>query len=433
MTRAAFALVVLFPVLFLAAETQAQDPTSLTSIIEEWEPKIGSISSIIELRGYRLFTDAPKQTKVVFVQRGVEVPAQSSGSSGHGDDLTNSPQSLRVIVPEGVVDGLAQIIIDVNGHRSNPASILIGDWKPPEIKRVTPTVAAPGTLVAIDCTGFHVGDELEITDLDGRPVHFHGGGSSAGTAFGIPEDAPEGVWTIRIGNRRYGKGQSTEPVTINITNDPLPLELTGNYLRPVAPGQWLDLQSINSGPLKHSQRTEVLFEQAGRTIIVATEKSWRPHVEVPGVLKPGEVQIQARTWRNGRPSEWSQPVNLKLLENPLAASVASIRLDKGQWTHLAPGPRRPTIFNVSPGDYIVLHGLWPVADATKLKVSLLRAGEAVELSVSEFDYQPDWFGEVKVRFPKSLEPGEWRMVVSSESDGTSEELPIVLRVVSGMN
>ena len=291
-----------------------------------------------------------------------------------------------------------------------------------------PTTAAPGTIVGIECTGFHIDDELEITDANGHPVRFHGGGSSAGTAFGVPEDASEGVWTVRIGNRKYGKGQFTEPFTVNISNEPLSLELTEDYLRPVAPGPWLDLQSTNSGPLKHSELTEVLFKQAGRTIVVATEKSFRPHVEVPAVLTPGEVQIQARTWRNGQPSEWSQPVKLKLLEKPIAPSISSIGLDKGQWVQMSPGSKRASVFKASRGDGIVLHGLLPVADASKLKVSLVRPGEAIELSVSEFDYQHDWFGEVEVRLPENLEPGEWRMVVSSESHGTNEELPIVILV-----
>lgn len=424
MTQAVFALVLFVS---LATTTHAQNPIP-PSITEALEPKTASINALIELRGYRLYVENPSKTKVVFLQGGVEIPARTSGWSGWASDCGTAPQTLKVIVPEGVVEGLAQIVIEVNGVRSNPAPLIISGWTAPEIKRVTPTTAAPGTTVVIECTGLHLDDELEITDANGDPVSFHGGGSSVGTAFGVPEDAKEGVWTVRIGNRKYGDGRFTEPFTINISNEPLSLELTEDYLLPVAPGQWLDLQSTNSGPLKHSELTEVLFKQDGRTIVVATEKPSRPHVEVPAVLAPGEVQIQARTWRNGQSSQWSQPVSLKLLDKPIAPSIASIRLYKGQWASLSPGPKRASLFKVSPGDRVVLHGLLPVQDASKLKVSLVRLGEAIELSVSEFDYQPDWFGEVEVRLPEDLEPGEWRMVVSSESHGTSEELPIVIFV-----
>ena len=425
MTRVIFALVLS---LFVShsINTHAQNPTP--PIIEALEPKTASVNAFIELKGYRLYSEEPSKTKVVFFQQGSEIPAPPPWGSTVGNHFASAPQTLKVIVPDGVVEGLAQIIIEVNGVRSNPVSLSISEWTPPEIKRVTPTTVAPGTIIEIECTGLHLDDELEITDADGHPVRFHGGGSSAGTAFGVPEDASEGVWTVRIGNRKYGKGQFTEAFTINISNEALSLELTEDYLQPVAPGQWLDLQSTNSGPLKHSELTEVLFKQAGRTIVVATEKSFRPHVEVPAVLTPGEVQMQARTWRNGQPSEWSQPVSLKLLEKPIAPSIASIRLDKGQWVQLSPGPKRASIFKASRGDRIVLHGLLPVADASKLKVTLVRPGDAIELSVSEFDYQHDWFGEVEVRLPENLEPGEWRMVVSSESHGTSEELPIVILV-----
>jgi len=76
----------------------------------------------------------------------------------------------------------------------------------------------------------------------------------------------------------------------------------------------------------------------------------------------------------------------------------------------------------------VLNGLWPV-DASNLRVSLVRTGEEVTLTATELDEKADWFSEVKVSLPESLEPGEWRMIVSSETDGTHDEVPIVIRVV----
>jgi hypothetical protein len=84
---------------------------------------------------------------------------------------------------------------------------------------------------------------------------------------------------------------------------------------------------------------------------------------------------------------------------------------------------------VKPGEEVVLNGLWPVAGASKLKVSLVRGGEVVTMTATELDEKADWFSEVKVHLPESLEPGEWRMIVSSETDGTHDEVPIVIRVV----
>lgn len=108
--------------------------------------------------------------------------------------------------------------------------------------------------------------------------------------------------------------------------------------------------------------------------------------------------------------------------------IESIRLVKGGWASLSPGPDRKTSFTVSPGDEVVLNGLWPVADSSKLKVSLVRAGEAVTMTATEFDEKATWFADIRVRLPESLDIGEWRIIVSSETDGTQAEVPIAIRV-----
>ena len=250
-------------------------------------------------------------------------------------------------MPEGVVPGQAQIVIEVNGRRSIPATVTITEWKPPIIKRVNPTRGAPGTLVEIECDGFHKSDELEITDAEGNPFRYHGGGSSNGTAFGIPEDAPEGVITVRIGNNKYGNGQFTEPFTFTITNEPLQLDLVTSWMKSVAPGQWLGLQVSNREPFKNSELTEVAFRQAGRTIIVAAPKPFRSHVEVPSALSPGDVELQVRTWRDGRPSEWSAAVDFKIADKPRAPSIGAIRTSTSDWVQLWPGPDREKLHSES--------------------------------------------------------------------------------------
>ncbi|HEX6730027.1 MAG TPA: hypothetical protein VF074_08460 [Pyrinomonadaceae bacterium] len=247
--------------------------------------------------------------------------------------------------------------------------------------------------------------------------------------FGIPEDAPEGIITVRVGNSKHGKGQFTEPVTFTITNEPLSVELLTEDTISVAPGQWLDLQISNPKPLTLSELTEVAFKQAGRTIIVATRKPFRPHVAVPSALSAGEVQLQLRTWREGRPSQWSEPASFELADKPVAPLIDSIRLAKGGWASLSPGPDRPTSFTVNPGDEVVLSGLWPVADASKLKVSLLEPGQVITITPTEFDEKATRFFDIQVHMPESLGVGEWRMIVRSEPDGTQAEVPIVIRVV----
>ena len=403
------------------------DPKNAGPVVEEWNPKTGSINSIIELKGYRLYPGSENK-KVFLIQHGVELPARTSGGSSTTNDEHNGAQSLEVIVPEEVVPGLAQIVVEVNGQRSIPATVTITEWKVPIIKHVIPTRGAPGTFVNIEGEGLHINDEIEITDAEGNPVEYNSGGSSNGTGFGIPKDAVEGIITIRIGNKKFGNGQYTEPFTFVVTNDPLPPRLATSFMKSVAPGQWLDVQVYNDGRLRHSELTEVAFGQAGRQIIVATPKPFRPHVAVPSTLSAGEVQLQARTWRDGRPSEWSEPIIFKLADKPLAPSIYAMRLSEGNWVHLWLGPDRATSFTVNPGNDVVLNGLWPVADASKLRVLLVRPGEVVTLTATEVDEKTDWFSDVQVRLPESLTPGEWRMIVSSETDGIQNEVPIVIRV-----
>ena len=77
----------------------------------------------------------------------------------------------------------------------------------------------------------------------------------------------------------------------------------------------------------------------------------------------------------------------------------------------------------------MLNGFWPVADASKLRVSLVRPGEVITMTATEENEKADWFSDVRIRLPESLEVGEWRMIVSSETDGTQDEVPIVINVV----
>ena len=394
-------------------------------IVESWGPKTASVDSIIYVSGYRLFPDHWDKANAFFIQNKVQFPARGAGGWWTTNNQLNLPQTLRLIVPEELVPGPAQIVVEFEGRRSKPETITIEEWKLPVIERLDPSSGAPGTLVRIEGDGFHFTDEIQVTDSHGYPIDV----TLSGQAFGIPASVSEGILTVRMGNSKYGKGQFTAPVTFTVTNAPLPVELYTDDSIAVAPGQWLDLQISNSKPLERSERTEITFKQAEKEIVVAAPKPFRPHVEVPSALSPGEVQLQLRTWRDGRPSQWSEPASLELADKPRAPLIESIRTGKGHWTALSPGPDRPTSFRVSPGDEVVLNGLWPVADASKLKVSLVRAAEVISMSATEFDEKATWFADIQVRLPESLGVGDWRMIVSSERDGTQVELPIVISVV----
>jgi len=397
-------------------------------VVNECSPHSGSVNSVIELQGFRLGSDELESAKIFVIQNGIEIPARTGGGSGITNDRMNGAGTLEVILPEEVTPGRAQIVAERNGIRSAPVTIMIIEWTLPVIKKVTPTSGPPGTSVDLECENFHIYDEIELTDAEGRLVKsFESGGSSSGTGFAVPKDFPEGVLRIRIGNRKFGKGQFTAPVEFVVTNEPLPVELQSEWIKSVAPGQWLDLPVSSPAQIKNSEQTDVSFKQAGREIIVTTPSPSRPRVEVPRALSPGEVQVQMRTWRHGRPANWSTPVVIQLAEKPLPPHVGALRLEKDTWVQLWPGPDRAAKFSAGPGDVIVMNGLYPVADADKLKVLLVGFGEVVELKVTEFNKKAEWFNEVTVKLPEQIAAGDWQMIVRA-LDGSEHLVPIPLHI-----
>jgi len=416
----------LFLLLLVASSVAAQ--TSEAPVVNECEPHSGSVNSAIYLRGFRLGSDGVDPAKVFFIQNGIEIPANAGGGFSTSNDRLNGPQGFRVIVPDEVVPGTALIVAERNGLRSAPITFTITEWTPPVIKQIIPTSGPPGTTVAIECENFHPSDEIELTDSEGRLVKPQGGaGYSHGTAFTVPADFPEDVLTIRIGNRKFGKGQFTPPVEFMVTNEALPPRVVAEWIKSVAPGQSIDIQASTLTPLKHSERTEVSFKQAGREIIVNARLPQRPHVEVPAVLSPGDVELQVRTWRHGRPSSWSEPVTVQLLEKPLPPYVQSLRHEGENPVDLWPGPDRAKCFKARPGELIVIQGLLPVAGADKLKVLLVRFGQVVELDVTETDEKGQWFSEVGMRLPADIGSGDWQMILRA-IDGTEHVVPIPIRI-----
>jgi hypothetical protein len=407
--------------------SQAKDPQTAAPVVDEFEPEKLSITSVLELRGYRL-KPSSKNTKVFFLQNGNTYLAQTGGGSWAPNNENNGRQTLEVIVPEEVVLGPSQVVVETSGHRSVPVTVTIVNWALPQVQRIVPTSGSPGTDVLVTCYGIHLYDQIELTDAAGKVTSFAAGGSRNDIDFIVPKDAAEGPLAIRIGNRKYGNNQFTEPVIFHVTNDPLPLDLALGLMTPVASGQWLDLIVWSYDSLKHSELTEIAFKQADRMIIVSTPDPKRLQVAVPKGLAPGNVQVQTRTWRKGLPSLWSAEAPFKLSEKLVPPTIHSIKLKEGSWVRLRPGPDKPESFSATAGNVLVVSGKLRVADAKKIKVTLFRSGESIDLDVIEPDPETHWTGELVVRLPETLEKGDWRMLIANLDDGTQAEVPIMIRI-----
>jgi hypothetical protein len=70
-----------------------------------------------------------------------------------------------------------------------------------------------------------------------------------------------------------------------------------------------------------------------------------------------------------------------------------------------------------------------VAGPDKLKVLLVKAGEVVELPVTELSEKADWFNEISVTLPTDIGRGNWQMIIRA-SDGTEHLIPIPILVLS---
>ena len=400
---------------------QAQGPE-----ITSYTPQLVSVNSVVELEGVRLSATDESKVKAYFIQNGNRFPAKTIEGWSTTNNQANGPQSRDVIVPGGLGNGPTQFVLEVNGLRTAPLALSVVEYKLPELKALSPKSGSAGTVVWIECSGFHANDEIVLTDSQGKVTHVENTDSRS-ALFKVPQDAFAGVMKVQIGNPHYVNNQLSEPLSFVVSSDP-PLELRAEATTAVAPGQWIDLQAENYESLKRSQLTEVSYKQSGRSIVVTAPNSHRPHVVVPAALLPGAVEVQVRTWVDGQPSTWSESVELRLLESPVPPRVDALRLlQAGEWVQLWPGPERAKSFSAKPGDVVVLHGSFPVADASNLKVSLIGSTGAIELSVSELEQKTNWFGDVCVKLPDALTQGNWRMIVNGD-DGTSAELPIAIHI-----
>ncbi|PWT87351.1 MAG: hypothetical protein C5B55_14905 [Blastocatellia bacterium] len=412
--------------LFLHSSLSAQNVDGGPEITGFY-PQAVSANSILQLQGYRLGATDSSGKNARFIQNGMEVSARTGGGSSTSNDNQRGEQTLEIIVPELLVVGPAQVVLEVNGRRTPPITVNVVDWKLPELKSIAPITGLPGTVVEIECVGFHINDEIVLTDSNGKTKRWESGGSVDRTSFTVPKDAPDGVMIVQIGSRKHGN-LLTPPLSFFVATGPLPLDVAGAYMKSVAPGQWLRLSALSYEPLKRSELTEVAFKQKGRTIIVSAPDPHCPRIPVPNALSPGEVQLQVRTWRNEHPSAWSEAVVVRLSETPVPSMIEGIRLEPGSWVDLWPGPERAKSFSAAAGDVIVMNGAFPVADVTKLKVTLNGSIEAIDLKVTDVTEKGQWLNQISVKLPASVEREDWKITVSNVDDGASVELPIIIRI-----
>ena len=394
-------------------------------IIERCTPTRGAAKSVLEVAGYRLGAEDMAKVKVYFIRGQLRLSAGMSGTSSTTNDVQGGPQTLDVIVPEKITPGEWQMLIEVRGQKTAPVPIQITEWTPPQLERLSHTRAQRGDVISIYGSNIHIDDEIELTDAQGQVRRFSAGADSSGTGFTVPADLPEGELTVRVGLTVNGADSFSQPLKLVVTSGPLPLELWGSAMDPVAPGQWADLVFNSTKTLEQSERTEVEFRQGEQLVIAPTQQpdAARVRVRVPVALAPGAVELRTRTWRDGVASEWSEPQAYRLLDAPVSPLVEALEVGaEPRQIHLWEGPDRPRSFDAHAGEAIIFRGRFYMEHAGELRVTL--RGPGGQLSLPAVDVERGF----QVQLPANVRRGNWRLSIEDATTGKGSQLPVVMRV-----
>ncbi|HSB09563.1 MAG TPA: hypothetical protein VLM38_08770 [Blastocatellia bacterium] len=390
--------------------------------------------------------EIPPEVRFVFLQDGKKLVTPPLGGCG---ELEAATQTFNVTVPQGLNPGVCQVVAQVAQKESQPIELEIsGSVSPPiitgEYPQVTsvpqypPRPAQPGDSVSIEGTNFSPSDEVEITDAQGV-VHTVSGCSTSSASFAcfpVPDNIADGEATFQIVEQRSGKRQRSKKVTLHILNVPLPLEITWDGLKPVAPGQWIDIGVESIPPYDKPHQVEVGFTQNDSAAIV--EFLLHPnddlHVQVPSTLLPGEVVVRTRTRRGDVVSEWSKPASFNLLEVPAAPLVESVELirrikpDRSEPLIHLEGDR-PSLLTAEPGDRIAVWGHFGAESSSSVRLTLVRGARQVVMKPTVSD--PPLPAYFEVELPGNLRAGEWQVYIHEQGRKTKAKVPLRLVVGNG--
>lgn len=322
-------LAILLAVPVLAGGQEPDHPTEGPMIARITAPSAAPLTRI-RIKGYRLGANLDKGVHAIFVQGAAE---QEVAATAHGYEVANLKkgiQELGVVVPETLQPGPCQVIVEVLGRRSPPFEFVINEMATaPVLSEIRPSIPRPTQVIWIDGSGFAVSDEVQLIDAEGRKhrVNEALGTSNPNTiALTLPKDFPAGQARIQLLEHRSGTNQQSNVLSFTVALGPTPLEIYGDWLMRVAPGQWVDLIVGSCDPLKGAERVEVAFRQDEQFLIESLKSTCDLRVQVPPSLHAGTVTLETRTLAQSETSQWSRPVTYELLEKPAPAKVYGIEI-----------------------------------------------------------------------------------------------------------
>jgi hypothetical protein len=286
----------------------------------------------IQIAGYRLGANLNDGVRIFFQQGAAEYEAKVRGGGFDSGNVLQGEQEIHVVVPQPLQAGRCRVTVEVNGRRSTPFELEISPAStPPVIGSIRPATPRPAEMIWIDGSGFAESDDVQLTDATGQTRHFYHtyGSSDANTiAVRLPDDLPAGEAVIHVVEHRSGSERISNSLPVTISHGPTPLEISSDWMMPVAPGQWLDLVIGSDDPLKGAERVDVSFEQPNELLIVPASglTAFDLRVQVPATLKPGVVNLKTRTIVKGEASAWSTPIEFRLVDLDAPPKVTSLQL-----------------------------------------------------------------------------------------------------------
>jgi hypothetical protein len=194
-------------------------------------------------------------------------------------------------------------------------------------------------------------------------------------------------------------------------------------MRPVAAGQWTDLEGSYTIDYEvgRADRVEAEFRQGDIAVIEQVTGFGGLHVRVPSEVSPGAVLVRTRTWIEQTTSEWSRATAFRVLTHRVPVSIDSIDSGPSRTRVWWSGTDAPTYALVQRGDALVLFGHFPVTNAGDVRVRFKGKSRTYELTPTNIE------SGIRVELPGAIAPGEWRLVVDTK-DGSTSPVEIKMRV-----
>ncbi len=286
-------------------------------------PEKVSPDTYVEVDGYWRMDDDTEE-HLIFIQRGSEYRVESD-STGQAD--FNEFKFLRATVPEKLTSGACQLVVEIDGVRSEPFQIEVDTQiRPPVLTSVRPRWAQPGEGIVVEGLGFSGSDKVEIVDALGRVHEVNSSKSPDSAFFSLPANLADGPVSVRITEHRSDKKLPSNNLSFTVARGPAPLHILPQHLRNVAPGQALYLQTASWKPLEQATSVEVQLRQGqtSRTIQIRNLKDLR--IEIPRDMTPGEIGIQNRVWRGPVASDWSDSVPYSIGDQPAFPLIYNLQI-----------------------------------------------------------------------------------------------------------